>query len=108
MAPAPSAAPPAAAAPASKLSAADVAAVIAATPGGAVPPSAGPTQMPVTADDVDVIEPEWVDKAEQVVQAHQGDPYGEEEAIEDLQQDYLQKRYGFKVADPDGGKKEGT
>jgi hypothetical protein len=47
-----------------------------------------------------VIEPEWVNQAEQVVAAHQGDPYGEEEAIEDLQRDYLLKRYGMKVGDP--------
>jgi hypothetical protein len=52
------------------------------------------------AGDVDVIEPEWVNKAEQVVAQHQGDPYGEEEAIEDLQRDYLQKRYGHTVGDP--------
>jgi hypothetical protein len=31
---------------------------------------------------------------------HQGDPYGEEEAVEDLQRDYLQKRYGHAVGDP--------
>lgn len=59
------------------------------------------TPNPQIAADVDVIEPEWVEKAEQVVQAHAGDPYGEEEAIEELQQDYLQKRYGINVADPD-------
>jgi hypothetical protein len=55
---------------------------------------------PAIAGDVDVIETEWVDKAEQVIAAHQGDPYGEEEAIEKLQEDYLQKRYGMNVADP--------
>jgi hypothetical protein len=49
---------------------------------------------------VDVIEPEWVSKAEEAVRTHQGDPYGEEEAVEDLQEDYLQKRYGFSVQDP--------
>jgi hypothetical protein len=58
---------------------------------------------PAAAGDVDVIEPEWVDRAENVVRAHQGDPYGEEEAIEELQEEYLQKRYGFTVADPNGG-----
>jgi hypothetical protein len=60
---------------------------------------------------VDVIEPEWVDKAEEVVRAHHGDPYGEEEAVEVLQEDYLQKRYGISVADPnkpDAGKPKGT
>jgi hypothetical protein len=57
-----------------------------------------------------VIEPEWVDKAEAVVREHQGDPYQEEEAIEKLQEEYLQKRYGIKVADPsaDDTKPKGT
>lgn len=90
------------------LSADDVAAAIAAIPSQGGPTGAVPT--PTVAGDVDVIEPEWVDKAEQVVQAHQGDPYGEEEAIEDLQQEYLKKRYGYTVADPnsDSSKPEGT
>ena len=82
------------------LSADDVVAAIAAVPGPSGPTGHVPT--PTTAGDVDVIEPEWVDKAEEVVRKHQGDPYGEEEAIEDLQEDYLQKRYGFNVADPKG------
>jgi hypothetical protein len=93
---------PAAQQPAAKLSPEDVAAAIAAIPGGANPPANVPVAMPVTADDVDVIEPEWVAKAESEVQKHAGDPYGEEEAIEDLQQDYLKKRYGYNVADPGG------
>jgi hypothetical protein len=90
-----------------KLTAADVAAAIAAVPGPGAPAPAVPG--PVEAGDVDVIEPEWVAKAEDVVAQHQGDPYGEEEAIEDLQRDYLQKRYGHTVADPDadGGKPKG-
>lgn len=58
---------------------------------------------PAVAGDVDVIEAEWVDKAEDVVQTHQGDPYGEEEAVEALQEDYLQKRYGLSVSEPDNG-----
>jgi len=57
---------------------------------------------PATADDVDVIEPEWVEKAEQTVRSHYGDPYAEEEAVEELQVDYLKKRYGYNVADPNG------
>jgi hypothetical protein len=100
-APAPGAAPAAAnsatTTPAPILTAADVAAAIAATPAPGVRPTI-PT--PGVAGDVDVIEPEWVDKAEEVVRAHHGDPYGEEEAIEELQEDYLQKRYGINVADP--------
>ncbi len=84
-----------------KMSAADVAAAIAATPAVGSPLPVGTS--PVSAADVDVIEPEWVDKAEEVVRAHQGDPYAEEEAIEELQQDYLKKRYGLSVGDASAG-----
>ena len=91
------------------LSADDVAAAIAAQPTPEAP-KVSPVTGPQTAEDVDVIEPEWVDKAEEVVQKHSGDPYGEEEAVEDLQRDYLKKRYNYDVADPDGDKSkpEGT
>jgi hypothetical protein len=76
-----------------------------ATPGTPQPVSGTPN----VASDVDVIEPEWVDKAEEVVEAHRGDPYGEEEAIEQLQIEYLQKRYGFSVKKPDAdGSKPGA
>lgn len=97
-------------APAPRLSAADVAAAIAATPAVGAPPLVHPSGTPLVAGDVDVIEPEWVDKAEAVVKENQGDPYAEEEAIEKLQEDYLQKRYGINVAGPDAGdtKPKGT
>jgi hypothetical protein len=69
----------------------------------------GSVPLPNLAADVDVIEPEWVDKAEDVVRQHLGDPFGEEEAVEALQEDYLQKRYGFTVQEPDeGGSKSGS
>jgi hypothetical protein len=88
-----------------KLTAADVAAALAATTAAPSQPTAIVPAAPanLTAGDVDVIEPEWVAKAESVVQAHAGDPYGEEEAIQDLQEEYLQKRYGINVADPNAG-----
>jgi hypothetical protein len=57
--------------------------------------------LPNLASDVDVIEPEWVAKVEDVVRSYAGDPYGEEEAVEALQEDYLKKRYGFSVQEPD-------
>jgi hypothetical protein len=82
-----------------------VVAAIAAVPGGAKPPiSSSGVPVPETASDVDVIEPEWVDKADDVVKTHRGDPYGEEEGIEELQEDYLRKRYGITVKDADNAK----
>ena len=95
--------------PAPKFTAADVAAAIASTPAAGDQP-VGQQLAPMIAGDVDVIEPEWVDKAEAVIREHHGDPYAEEEAIEKLQEEYLQKRYGITVADPsaDDTKPKGT
>ncbi len=56
---------------------------------------------PATADDVDVIEKEWVDAAQAVVAKNAHDPYNEEEGFEDLQVDYLKKRYGKDIKKPD-------
>lgn len=53
---------------------------------------------PAIADDVDVIEKEWVDETNRVIKATANDPYVEEKALEDLQVDYLKKRYGKEVA----------
>lgn len=75
------------------------------------PAAPAPAPVPGTpAGDVDVIEPEWVNKAEGAIAAHQNDPYGEEEAVEKLQEEYLQQRYGIKVADPntDNSKSNGS
>jgi len=48
--------------------------------------------------DVDHIENQWVQAAEEIIKRTSDTPYAEEEAIEDLQIDYLKKRYG-KVID---------
>lgn len=53
---------------------------------------------PTVAADVDVIEKEWVDKADEIIKKTAGDPHAEEEAVEALQVDYLKKRYGKDVA----------
>lgn len=74
-------------------------------PGSSVTPMAPasimpPTPMPVIAGDVDVIEKEWVDKADEVRKSTQGDPHAEEEAVEVLQQEYLKQRYGRDIGKP--------
>lgn len=58
-------------------------------------------QNPAEANDVDVIEKEWVEQADKIVAQTQGDPYVQEEAVEALQIDYLKKRYNHDVAKPD-------
>jgi hypothetical protein len=61
------------------------------------PPSPSSPPNPAQAGDVDVIEKEWVDQANLIVNQTKEDPYQEEEAIESLQTDYLKKRYGHEV-----------
>ena len=56
---------------------------------------------PLTAADVDVIEPEWVKKAEEAVAAHRDDPRAEEDAVEAVQIEYLKKRYNLDVKSGD-------
>lgn len=52
---------------------------------------------PLVANDDDLIEKEWVDKAKKIVSETTNDPYGREEAVAKLQVDYLNKRYGRKL-----------
>lgn len=55
---------------------------------------------PVIADDVDVIEKEWVSKAKEVVKSTSNDPYQQEKEVSKLQADYLKKRYGKDIKIP--------
>ena len=82
------------------LSASDVAAAIASMPAPTAPAVAS-LPLPLAAADEDLIETEWVTKTEEVIAQTSGNPYAEEEAIEDLQIDYLQKRYGYQVKKPE-------
>lgn len=52
---------------------------------------------PAVADDVDVIEKEWVDRAKKIVEETKDDPHQQEIAVNQLQADYLMKRYGKQV-----------
>jgi len=49
---------------------------------------------PIVAADQDVIEKEWVDKAKRIVTETQDDPHKRQAEVNELQKDYLQKRYG--------------
>lgn len=66
----------------------------------AAPVAAPTTATPAHAEDVDVIEKEWVDAAQDVVKKNADDPQKEEEGFEDLQVDYLKKRYGKDIKKP--------
>lgn len=52
------------------------------------------TVGPTIANDDDVIEKEWVDKAKKIIADTQNDPYRREQEVNRLQVDYLRKRYG--------------
>lgn len=49
---------------------------------------------PTVANDDDLIEKEWVDKAKKIIADTQNDPYMREQEVNKLQIDYLRKRYG--------------
>lgn len=49
--------------------------------------------MPMIADDTDLIEKEWVDKAKQIVARTSHDPYLQNKEINKMKADYLKKRY---------------
>lgn len=52
------------------------------------------SNSPISANDDDVIEKEWVDRAKQIITDTKDDPYQREEQASKLQKDYLKKRYG--------------
>jgi hypothetical protein len=55
------------------------------------------TGAPAIADDVDLIEREWVDKAKQIVEMTRSEPYEQKQEVSRLKADYLQKRYNKTV-----------
>ena len=67
------------------------------------PPAPSPTtplvddDLPSVANDDDLIEKEWVDKAKKIIVQTKDDPYRREQEVSKLQADYLEKRYGRKL-----------
>lgn len=58
------------------------------------PAAVQPTNVgPLVAADEDVIEKEWVDKAKKIIHETKDDPHGRSERVNELQRDYLKKRY---------------
>ena len=60
----------------------------------ATPVSAPVVASPVVAADEDLIEKEWVDSAKKIIAETRDDPHGRTEKVNQLQRDYLKKRYG--------------
>jgi hypothetical protein len=64
--------------------------------------SAGNTgSYPAIADDIDLIEKEWVEKAKEIVEQTKGNPYLQNTEISRTKADYLKKRYNkdLKISD---------
>jgi hypothetical protein len=59
----------------------------------------GAVSGPVVAADDDLIEKEWVDKAKKIVAETHNDPHEREAAVNQLQRDYLKKRYGRELGE---------
>lgn len=70
------------------------------SPAPAIPTSAGqstaataPDDSPMIADDTDLIEKEWVEKAKQLVEQTKNDPYKQNQEINKIKATYIKKRY---------------
>jgi len=60
----------------------------------ASPPPVVSSTTPLVAADEDLIEKEWVDKAKEIIEQTRDDPHARTQKVNELQRDYLQKRYG--------------
>jgi hypothetical protein len=52
---------------------------------------------PAVAEDLDLIEKEWVDKAKAIVAQTRNDPYTQNKEMNRFKADYMQKRYGKEI-----------
>ncbi len=62
-------------------------------PAAAPPAPLAMGMMPLIADDADLIEKEWVEKAKQIVDNTRHDPYSQNKQLTKVKADYLKKRY---------------
>lgn len=60
----------------------------------AVDPPVAAGTGPLVAADADIIEKEWVDKAKDIILKTRDDPSARTAMVNELQRDYLKKRYG--------------
>lgn len=62
----------------------------------------GSMPVPEEANDIDLIEKEWVLKAKQIVQHTYDDPYTQQAEISKMKADYMKKRYNKDVKIAEG------
>lgn len=63
------------------------------SPVAAQPANSADTTTPLIADDTDLIEKEWVEKAKQLVDQTKDDPYKQNKEINKFKATYIKKRY---------------
>jgi hypothetical protein len=56
---------------------------------------------PQIADDADLIEKEWVEKAKEIVEKTRENPYLQNKAINEIKADYIKKRYNKEITNTD-------
>lgn len=56
----------------------------------------------LSADDLDLIEKEWVKKAKEIVEATHNDPHLQSDQLSKVKADYIKKRYGKDVKVKEG------
>ena len=61
--------------------------------------SAVSDDSPIVANDDDLIEKEWVDKAKKILSETRDDPYKREQEISKLQIEYIRRRYGRQIGE---------
>lgn len=59
--------------------------------------TATPSDTPLVANDDDVMEKEWVQRAKKIVAQTRHDPYEQEKEVSKLQAAYVKKRYGKEI-----------
>ena len=66
-----------------------------ATSAGSAAPT--DTNLPDAADDSDLIEKEWVDKAKKIIDQTRDNPYEQSKEITVFKADYMKKRYNKSI-----------
>lgn len=58
--------------------------------------------LPQIADDTDLIEKEWVEKAKEIVERTRSDPHAQSKEIQHFRADYIKKRYNKDIKIEEG------
>lgn len=69
---------------------------------GVQPAATAEVSLPAEAEDSDLIEREWVDRAKQIVEHTREDPYEQQRALSQMKADYLKKRYNKDIKISEG------